>query len=335
MTIAADNETRRAQLRRTGYSHYLRTGRVPVEIKSALGEDIAAGGYWVKFNPYHDPENGRFTFAPGHPNAVSSPVISERRNATKPKIPGIRQSRTGGQPRQTSAETDVGALAARQEGSKPENPGLISTGKGDRGGISYGSYQLSSKTGTANEFILSPEARKWAKEFKDLKVGTAAFNAKWKEIANHDPKGFHAAQKAFINRTIYDAAARKVMKQTGFDLNAQGNALKQVTFSTAVQHGPSGGPLVIDEAIRRTDKKLKRTDPQYKAALINNIYDRRTEIFESSSIKNRKLAEQYMRLGDRQKATEYTKRARNAKNVVNNRYPKERKQALLLLEQER
>ena len=83
MTIAADNETRRAQLRRTGYNHYLRTGHVPLEIKSALGEDIAAGGYWVKFNPYHDPDNGRFTFAPGHPNAVSSPVISNRRNSPR------------------------------------------------------------------------------------------------------------------------------------------------------------------------------------------------------------------------------------------------------------
>lgn len=68
------------ELRRPGYVHYLRTGRVPVEIKAALGEDIA-GGYWVKFNPYHDPRNGQFTFAPGHPNALSNAVVSRGRTS--------------------------------------------------------------------------------------------------------------------------------------------------------------------------------------------------------------------------------------------------------------
>jgi hypothetical protein len=40
-------------LARRAFAHYLRTGRrlrVPVE---------------QKFNPYHDPRNGRFTFGPG------------------------------------------------------------------------------------------------------------------------------------------------------------------------------------------------------------------------------------------------------------------------------
>jgi len=81
MSIHKKIEAHRRELRRAGYNHYLRTGRVPVEIKSALGEDIA-GGYWVKFNPYHDPENGQFTFAPGHPNAISNPVISGKHNIT-------------------------------------------------------------------------------------------------------------------------------------------------------------------------------------------------------------------------------------------------------------
>lgn len=83
MNTISMTEARRNELRRIAYNHYLRTGRVPLEIKSALGEDIS-GGYWVKFNPYHDPDNGRFTFAPGHPNAIGNPMVSERRNAAKP-----------------------------------------------------------------------------------------------------------------------------------------------------------------------------------------------------------------------------------------------------------
>lgn len=45
------------QVKRQAYSHWLRTGRWPV----ARGPD----GIELKFNPYHDPRNGRFTFAPG------------------------------------------------------------------------------------------------------------------------------------------------------------------------------------------------------------------------------------------------------------------------------
>ena len=111
MDISAEIEMRRNELRRIAYNHYLRTGRVPLEIKSALGEDIS-GGYWIKFNPYHDPDNGRFTFAPGHPNAIGNPVVSGRRNATKPKT----EPKADGQSNHRFAKIDVGALSARFEG---------------------------------------------------------------------------------------------------------------------------------------------------------------------------------------------------------------------------
>ncbi len=56
MTEAADDTQRRA------FSHWLRTGRVP----PAIGPD----GLELKFNPWHDPANGQFTFAgSGQPGA--------------------------------------------------------------------------------------------------------------------------------------------------------------------------------------------------------------------------------------------------------------------------
>ncbi len=45
------------QLRRQAFSSWLRTGRWPI-VRTADGIEC-------KFNPYHDPTNGRFTFAPG------------------------------------------------------------------------------------------------------------------------------------------------------------------------------------------------------------------------------------------------------------------------------
>ena len=95
------------------------------------------------------------------------------------------------------------------------------------------------------------------------------------------------------------------------------------------------GPAVIKEAIRRTDSTLKRTDRRYEAALIGNIYDRRTEIFVAVSRRNSRLAEQFLTSGDHKSAAEYAKLARNAGNIAVNRYPEERMQALRLLEHER
>lgn len=46
------------------FAHWLRTGRLP---SGATSQRIE-----LKFNPYHDPRNGQFTFGPGGPAAVRS-----------------------------------------------------------------------------------------------------------------------------------------------------------------------------------------------------------------------------------------------------------------------
>lgn len=55
------------------FASYLRTGRYLVQ--EAPPER--------KFNPYHDPRNGQFTFAPGGPKSVSNPIFSDRRGFWK------------------------------------------------------------------------------------------------------------------------------------------------------------------------------------------------------------------------------------------------------------
>lgn len=50
---------------RERFAFYLRTGRILPEVKEEAEETEAAMRLETKFNPYHDPMNGRFTFAPG------------------------------------------------------------------------------------------------------------------------------------------------------------------------------------------------------------------------------------------------------------------------------
>ncbi|BAK66256.1 hypothetical protein SLG_15810 [Sphingobium sp. SYK-6] len=58
---------------RLAFDHYLRTGR-------RLSPQAGRQGIEHKFNPYHDPSNGRFTFAPGGPRSLSHVIISDRRS---------------------------------------------------------------------------------------------------------------------------------------------------------------------------------------------------------------------------------------------------------------
>jgi hypothetical protein len=65
-------ETKSAE--RRAFEHYLRTGR-----------RLPAPAPERKFNPYHDPRNGQFTFAPGGPKSLQNPLFSDRRGLWKRK----------------------------------------------------------------------------------------------------------------------------------------------------------------------------------------------------------------------------------------------------------
>lgn len=68
-------------VKRLAFANYLRTGwaGVDAELLTAASEKIE-----FKFNPYHDPHNGRFTFAPGGGDRGSRNV-GRNRDAARPK----------------------------------------------------------------------------------------------------------------------------------------------------------------------------------------------------------------------------------------------------------
>lgn len=123
----------------------------------------------------------------------------------------------------------LGQTSARYE-SSGLGAGVISTGKGDHGGVSYGAYQLSTKMGTLQEYLSQSP---YGEQFKGLAPATPAFNAKWKELAKSDP-GFAQDQHDFIGRSHYGEQVA-ALKSAGIDLSDRGRAVQDALWSTSVQ----------------------------------------------------------------------------------------------------
>lgn len=131
--------------------------------------------------------------------------------------------------------------------SKPYESGnrgvnMISSGAGDPGGVSYGSHQLASKTGTMAAYIKQSE--KFGPEFRGLQPGTAAFNQKYKELAQTRGDEFDADQKAYLTRTHY-SPVRGYANELGLP---DSPATNEVLYSMAIQHG--GAKKIVANARR-------------------------------------------------------------------------------------
>jgi len=163
----------------------------------------------------------------------------------------------------------LGALSAKYE-TGGRGPGTVSTGAGDRGGVSYGSYQMASKMGVPTKFV-KQDGFPWGSDFQNLVAGSAEFTACWKRIAKNEPDAFQKAQHEYIKQTHYDLLAAKVLKENGLDVNTRSRALQDVVWSTAVQHG--GATLIVHRAIVKCT--CPRTDPGYDEQLIRAIYGER------------------------------------------------------------
>jgi LysM repeat protein len=169
----------------------------------------------------------------------------------------------------TALAIELGSLSAKYETSG-RGPGTVSTGSGDPGGVSYGSYQMATKTGTVARFVSQPDFQ-WRKDFQTLSPGTAAFTSKWKLIAATEPQAFQRSQHAFIKKTHYDLLAAKILEENGLDINSRSHALQNAVWSVAVQHG--GASSIVHNAIAAID--LDATLPTFDESLIKAIYAER------------------------------------------------------------
>ncbi|HEV8429499.1 MAG TPA: LysM domain-containing protein [Pyrinomonadaceae bacterium] len=163
----------------------------------------------------------------------------------------------------------LGSLSAKYE-TGGRGPGTVSTGAGDPGGVSYGSYQMASKMGVPTRFV-TQAGFPWLADFQNLKAGTAPFTACWKRIAAEQTDAFQRAQHAFIKKSHYDLLAAKILNEDSLDVNTRSRALQDVIWSTAVQHG--GATPIVHRAVGNVS--VSRTDPGFDEQLIRAIYAER------------------------------------------------------------
>ena len=155
-----------------------------------------------------------------------------------------------------------GILSEKYEGS---GPATISTGDGDSGGISYGTYQLATNTGSVHQFV------KWLQHRNDRgssfgamlsrsEPGSLEFSNQWLWLAENDP-AFGDMQEQYVIPRYYETAA-KTAREMGIDTENLPFALHAVLFSNAIQHGPVTAGELLAESYD--------DDP---AQWIRNIYD--------------------------------------------------------------
>ena len=133
----------------------------------------------------------------------------------------------------------LGNLSKRYESNG--KPGAV--GFDAVGGWSYGLYQIATRPGTMSLFLawLANSRYKWAYERLKraggdiaARDGSAAFKAAWADLAD-DPE-FADAQHEYIKFSHYDVQAG-LINAHGLNIDTRSGALRDVVWSTAVQHG--------------------------------------------------------------------------------------------------
>ncbi len=214
---------------------------------------------------------------PAHQNNIFADAIITPEQAAKSTIPaapafGQKTSFDNGSvPPMISSDTmQLGELSKKYEVGPNGGPGSISHTPGDKGGPSYGTYQLASKAGSLNGFLRTSE---YGSQFEGLTPGSSSFDAKWKSLAAQDPN-FGQAQHAYMEKSNF-GPVRATADKLGVPNTP---AINQVLWSTGVQHGGGGGSSILKKSFK---PGMSEKD------IINNIYDNRAAVFQRSEYYNR------------------------------------------------
>ena len=143
-------------------------------------------------------------------------------------------------------------------------PGAI--GFDTKGGFSYGTYQIATRTGTMDKFLafLAQQFPAFSQKLGAAGGGAAAlagsdaFKDAWIGLAA-DP-AFSDAQHKYIAATHYAPFAKRLLDKQGLDLDARTAVLRDVAWSVAVQHGSANkvfdGALLNENAGTLADAKI-------------------------------------------------------------------------------
>lgn len=287
-------------------------------IRASAVQDLQPSSARPRLPSAYDPASGSQRAPSGLARGSERRFVGDR---GRPVGPQRRYPPAADGPETSRLQAQGAGAAARRIGSLSERyetggrgPGTVSSGRGDRGGPSYGSYQMASNAGQPQEFLRT-DGSQWAPRFRGLDPGTAAYDAQWRAIATEAPEAFAEAQHDYIDRTHFQPAVTAVRRSTGLDLATLSPATVDAVWSTSVQHGTA--PERLRRAIVAADSQTDRSAENYEEVLINSIYDERTRFLEE------KIANPRTPASERQ----------TYRNIIRNRYPAERQDALRALRQ--
>lgn len=190
-----------------------------------------------------------------------------------------RQAQRAKPDAQYGSSDKTGVLSATYESGSS----IDAIGYDGKGGTSYGKYQIASGVGTMGKFVdyLRAKAPDMAARLENAGPANTggrhgAMVAEWKRIAAEQPKRFEALQQDFIKNTHYDPALKSVTLSTGEDLSKRSQAVREVLWSTAVQHGPNGAAEIFSQAIDKLDTTHQTKNDK---ALIEEVYTQRMNQF--------------------------------------------------------
>lgn len=188
---------------------------------------------------------------------------------------------------QNGARTEspgLGQLSARFESG---GDGVAAVGYDRNGGTSYGKYQIASRVGSMKNFLefldgAAPELSQRLRKGGPANTGSrrGGMPDAWRAIAREQPERFEALQEAFIRESHYKPAVEAIVGRTGLEADKLSPAMREVIWSTAVQHGPAGAARIFNRADTMSGKP---TDPAYERKLISHVYALRAGQFGSSS----------------------------------------------------
>ena len=180
-------------------------------------------------------------------------------------------------------DTELGQLSAQFESG---SDGIAAVGYDRNGGTSYGKYQVSSRAGSLKDFLdfLDTEAPDLSRRLRSSGPGNTgsrkgAMPDAWRAIASEQPERFEDLQEAFVRQSHYKPALDAIAQRTGINPDKVSTAMREVIWSTSVQHGPAGAARIFERAHAMSGSP---SDPAYERNLINNVYNIRVGQFGSS-----------------------------------------------------
>lgn len=173
---------------------------------------------------------------------------------------------------------DIGFVSRKEESDG--GPGTVSSGKGDAGGVSYGTYQLSSTKGSAAEFVAKSQFKDY---FKGLKPGTAQFSAAWVKVYTENPVAFAAEQQAYAVNKYYTPVIKSDVARRA-NLANRGTAIQEMVVSTSIQYGVAGARNIIEVALGDVEDPAKLTE----VAIIQRVQLAKKKRLEALPVKDKK-----------------------------------------------